>query len=701
VNTQNSSFAVLEPSKNRAPIRIAIAALALVASFVLGPVPFAGAQQPAAAPAEAPPAQIPVDSEKCLACHDDPELKTDDGKSLQVHGEAFKAGAHKRLECADCHVDATTVKHPRNDLGPVPMEACTGCHEAEMTALGGSIHGQKKGVAAATCSGCHGNVHEVLKAKDPNNSMSAVNQIESCGACHKSMMDGYQDSIHAKALLKSGLVGKSPACTDCHGKAHEIKAHADPASRTAVAHVPETCGECHSGVLKEWELSVHGALWKDGKPEGPVCTSCHDSHGVKAADTAEMRQTFPNDCGNCHNEVYETFRDGFHGKASGVGFTQAAMCSDCHTPHSNFPTSDPRSAVHADNLAKTCGACHEGEVNAAFLTFDPHANPADPNRNAIVHYIYLFMTALLIGVFGFFGIHMLLWLQRSLVAKMRGEFPPHHGGPYVRRFTGFQVWLHVSIILSFLVLAASGLPLKFSGAAWSDDLMNLLGGAQTAAWLHRLAAIVTFGYFAFHIGGLLHDKFVKKEKGNYLWGWQSMTPQLKDGQDLIANLKWFLYMGPRPKFDRWTYWEKFDYLAVFWGVAMIGVSGLLLWFPGFFTKFLPGWALNAAYVIHSDEALLATGFIFLFHFFHTHIRPEAFPMDPVVFVGAQPLERLKDERPLEYERLVKSGELDKLIVPPPTKQQLFWAHVFGFAMVAIGVALAIAIFVGLIGGFGL
>ena len=108
--------------------------------------------------------------------------------------------------------------------------------------------------------------------------------------------------------------------------------------------------------------------------------------------------------------------------------------------------------------------------------------------------------------------------------------------------------------------------------------------------------------------------------------------------DFIGMIKYFLYLGPRPKFDRFTYWEKFDYLAVFWGVAIIGVSGLVLWFPTLFTFFLPGWALNAAYVIHSDEALLATGFIFLFHFFHTHLRPEAFPLDPVIFVGCMPLD---------------------------------------------------------------
>ena len=252
-------------------------------------------------------------------------------------------------------------------------------------------------------------------------------------------------------------------------------------------------------------------------------------------------------------------------------------------------------------------------------------------------------------------------------------------------------------MLSFLLLAATGLPLKFAQASWAPGLMNLLGGPATAAWLHRVAAVVTFGYFFVHIAVALYEMTVKKEKG-YLWGWRSMVPQGKDIADFWNNMKYFLYLGPRPQIDRWAYWEKFDYLAVFWGVAIIGTSGLFLWFPDFFTKFLPGWTLNAAYVIHSDEALLATGFIFVFHFFLTHLRPESFPMDPVIFTGSMPLEKFKEERPLEYQRLVDSNRLDDFIVPAPTSGQMVRIYLFGFAAVAIGLALAVMIFMALLGG---
>ncbi len=140
-----------------------------------------------------------------------------------------------------------------------------------------------------------------------------------------------------------------------------------------------------------------------------------------------------------------------------------------------------------------------------------------------------------------------------------------------------------------------------------------------------------------------------------LWGPDSMVPQPQDIIDIWRNFKWFVGKGPQPKFDRWTYWEKFDYWAVFWGMFIIGGSGLLLWFPVFFSKLLPGWMFNIAALVHGEEALLAVGFIFTFHFFNGHLRPQKFPMDTVVFTGRISEHELKDERLVEYERMVREG----------------------------------------------
>jgi len=658
-----------------------------------GPSAAQDAAESAAAPAAAAAPVEKIPNEKCFKCHDDPEAEGDNGNSIAVLSAQFGAGAHKRLDCVTCHVDALTIKHPRNNLGPVGFEPCMECHEDEIGAFHDSVHARVKGDKPVSCQGCHGELHTTPRSRDPNAPMSAVNQLQNCGQCHKEMMEGYLSSEHAHALLVSGL-NSAPACSDCHGS-HDIKRHIDPASRSSHQKSPETCGSCHEGILKVWTDSVHGQLWKEGK-EGPLCSTCHQAHAVQDPTTIAARTQMPNECGSCHDDTVKTFHDSFHGKSTAVGRKAAATCSDCHTPHQNFASTDPRATTHPDNLAATCGAsgCHANDnINASFLSFMPHSDPMNRDQNPWVHYIYLFMTLLLLGVFGFFGLHALLWLQRTLVGRLRGEFKVQHGGPgpYVRRFTTTQMWLHVTIILSFLLLSVTGLPLKFAAAPWAPGLMRYLGGPEVAAWLHRFAAIVTFGYFAVHLGMLIRDVFLQKRKG-YFWGWRSMTPQLKDLQDLIANLKYFLYLGPRPQLDRWAYWEKFDYLAVFWGVGMIGVSGLILWFPDFFTTILPGWALNAAYIIHSDEALLATGFIFLFHFFHTHLRPESFPMDPVIFTGSMPLHRFKDERPLEYARMVEDGTLEQHFVPPPSEARVQVAHVFGFAAVAAGIWLAWLIF---------
>ena len=623
-----------------------------------------------------------ADDAACIKCHED----------VQARGPA-----HPEQSCVDCHTNIGDADHENlpEDQKLSGNEICAACHKVAGKQLAGSVHEKH------TCRKCHGPWHEVEVPSEPGSRLSATGQLETCGKCHDEVLPGFEKSVHGQGLLKSGLTEAAPSCSSCHG-AHNIQAKDDPKAKTGHQKAPDTCGKCHTTVLAEWQdQSTHGALWKEGK-KGPVCTTCHmDEHSVMDPTSAEMRKASPADCGGCHQEQSETFRDSFHGKATALGWTSVAVCSDCHTAHKNLPASDPNSSVNPANLEQTCGQCHQKEVKTAgFLTFDPHVNPHDPATRWQIRWIYLFMTGLLLGVFAFFFIHDFLWLQRALIGKLRGEFKSGHGGsgPYVKRFSNPQIWLPVSIVLSFLLLAITGLPLKFANAPWAGSMIKLLGGAQAAGILHRIGAIVTFGYFAVHLGMVLWGMIVRREKG-YLWGWRSMVPQWKDVQDFFANMRYFLYLGRKPDIDRWAYWEKFDYLAVFWGVAMIGFSGLMLWMPDFFARYVPGWVLNAAYIIHSDEALLATGFIFIFHFFHTHLRPEAFPMDPVIFTGVMPLERFKEERPLEYKRMVETGQLEKFLVPAPEKSNLHAAYVFGFLAVAIGLACAVGIFVALWGQF--
>jgi cytochrome b subunit of formate dehydrogenase len=260
---------------------------------------------------------------------------------------------------------------------------------------------------------------------------------------------------------------------------------------------------------------------------------------------------------------------------------------------------------------------------------------------------------------------------------------------HYRRFDRADRLLHGSLMFSFLVLAFTGLPLLFSHEAWAATLARFFGGFGSAGTIHRVCAVVMITVFVIHLSRISQRLFRQKDL-SVLWGPSSMVPQPRDFFELVAHLRWFVGLGPQPKFDHFTYWEKFDYWAVFWGMGIIGGSGLVLWFPEFFAHLLPGWMFNIAMLIHGEEALLAVGFIFTIHFFNGHLRPEKFPMDSVIFTGRITLKEMEEERPDEYERLVRTGRIDEYAsaAAPPWVYRVGrtaggLAVVFGLVMVAL------------------
>ena len=258
-------------------------------------------------------------------------------------------------------------------------------------------------------------------------------------------------------------------------------------------------------------------------------------------------------------------------------------------------------------------------------------------------------------------------------------------GVYYFRLNLYHRILHGMVIFSFLGLAVTGLPLKYAHTGWGAALSHALGGPFTAGYLHRFFAIVTFTYFLLHIGYVV--RLLLAGRPGVFWGPESMVPQPRDLVQMVQHMRYFVGLGPRPRFGRWTYWEKFDYWAVFWGVSIIGASGLLLWFPTFFAHVLPGWIFNVAIIVHSDEALLAVGFIFTVHFFNVHLRPEKFPMDPVIFTGRVEEEEFRLEHPAEYEALARAGQLDMRAADPPPRWLTNFSRVVGFTSLTIGIVL--------------
>jgi cytochrome b subunit of formate dehydrogenase len=253
---------------------------------------------------------------------------------------------------------------------------------------------------------------------------------------------------------------------------------------------------------------------------------------------------------------------------------------------------------------------------------------------------------------------------------------------YHVRFTLWQRYLHALVFCTFIGLALTGMPLRFSSASWAERFAHAVGGFTAILFFHKFCAVLLTVGFLIHLGGVAYRGLVKWDKGMF-WGPDSMVPQPKDFRDLYGHVRWFLWLGPRPKFGRFTYWEKFDYWAVFWGMAIIGLSGYAMWFAPFFARFMPGSWLNATLVLHGEEALLAVWFIFTIHFFNSHLRPGSFPMDLVIFTGKETEKELQEKHSLEYQRLVNEGRLE-LTAVAPTREFTNFSRVIGTAIILIG-----------------
>ncbi len=692
--------------------------LALLASLLLG-----------AAPLHAAPVKKEV-KENCLECHGEKDFTKDGPKgttlSLFVDAARFGKGVHASLTCKSCHEDINK-DHP-GDGNPPPKVNCGSCHTEAAKVYLGSIHGMSKAMgssAAANCADCHGN-HYINPVNQTDSPVYKMNLPTTCAKCHanknlteeykmKYPMVGsqYQESIHGQALLKKGLI-VAPSCNDCHG-IHDIKRIVDRSSPINHANVAKTCGKCHVTVEEIYNKSVHGQLLAKGDPRGPVCIECHSAHQIETPTSGHFKSLADQTCGKCHADRLVHYRDTYHGKAMALGkantASDVAACYDCHGHHDVLPVSNPESRLSTTRIVQTCQQCHPN-ANASFTRYAPHANPLDRKNYPQLYYVFLVMTTILVGTFTVFGAHTLLWLFRSIwlyrhdskqfreakinIAKDDEQFT---------RFQPFERFLHLLVVTSFLLLVLTGMPLKFYYTDWAKTLFGLLGGPQVARTLHHFGAVITFLYFALHIGdtlvhfwknrGYLRDPETGKFAISRLWKAMShpdsMIPTKRDLKDFVDHNKWFFGKGPKPQFDRWTYFEKFDYLAVFWGVFAIGVSGMIMWFPEFFSRFMPGWMINVALIVHSDEALLAAGFIFTVHFFNTHFRLEKFPMDTVIFSGRVSKSELLHERKRWYDRLIAEGRLDSFRVKDEWEAWKGIARSFGYIFFGLGLLLLLLI----------
>jgi len=578
-----------------------------------------------------------VSSSTCVGCHS--------GEPFQSR---YAASAHGANACTSCHRGITdTRRHMRGEERPTPV-ACGDCHGEVARAFGKNVHFLRENFQ---CADCHGEIHGLRKTE--GSVKKAI--VEDCSRCHS--RDEYVSAGHAGAVLKGNEDAAS--CADCHGL-HDTRAfHAAGGAhpKEARTHYTERCVTCHAD-----------------------------------ADLVKRNRLRSN--------VVASYEQTYHGKVRDAGYpSRVAGCADCHRGHDILPKTDPKSGLHPANLEKSCGACHRG-FHPRFASYIAHPDYHDRENYPALYWAFIFMEILLGGVFIFFWTHTALWWRKVYWEKHRREkegllpeqcFPGTDGHVQIQRFRSWERLMHVILIISFFTLILTGFPIKYPSVAWSKFLLGLWGGSEVAGFFHRLAAFVLIVMVTIvAIKGLIY--FFPKGQGakglvGRVFGPESLVPNLKDIRDIRDMFLWFFNRGPMPKFERWTYWEKFDFWAVFWGMFAIGVSGLLLWKTEWSSWIVPGWVLNVATLVHSEEALLAALFIFTVHFFNTHFIPTKFPLDRLIFSGTYTLDEMKEQRPLEYERVVAEGRLDGLKREHPGLPVKLFAAVFGLGSLLLGLLL--------------
>ena len=382
--------------------------------------------------------------------------------------------------------------------------------------------------------------------------------------------------------------------------------------------------------MEEYSSSVHGqAVMNDGNLKAAVCIDCHTSHNITKTNRDPYKFSVTKQCGGCHIENRESYGSSYHGKIHKLGYTHTAKCYDCHDSHEIYSPKNSDSLVHKDNVLETCQECHNGKklplATEGFVSFSPHANAHDLERYPQVWYTTIFMEGLLIFVFAYFWLHSLWWWYREYKSRNRGEERPHvklDALPdiehmHVRRFGFMWRLAHLFFALSIMILILTGMAVHYSDTAWASFVINALGGPKLSGLIHRVCAITMLSIFVIHLGVVIVNIF--RSRKTFRWfGPESLVPNWKDLSDAWAMFKWFANKGPRPVFDRWTYWEKFDYWAVFWGMAIIGSSGVILMYPTVVATYMPGWVINVATVVHGEEAFLAAVFLFTVHFFNNN-----------------------------------------------------------------------------------
>ncbi len=259
----------------------------------------------------------------------------------------------------------------------------------------------------------------------------------------------------------------------------------------------------------------------------------------------------------------------------------------------------------------------------------------------------------------------------------------------LKRFTPVHRLFHLGLVVLFMLLSVTGLGWMFAETAWGQGLMDVFGGYANAIYVHRIAGLVMLAGFVAQIVYMATKISWRRPLSN-LFGPDTLAFHWGDVKDFFRHAGWIVGLSREPSFERWSWWEKFDYWAVWWGLIIVGVTGLMIYDPVLSSDYMPGWFYNVALWVHRIEAVLAMGHIFTVHFFVEHFRPRNFPYSNTMFDGGMDVGHAREEHPAWVARLEAAGTLERSLMPVPPLGIRILHVFFGYSMIALGLFLLVA-----------
>ena len=599
-----------------------------------------------------------ISENRCFSCHNSVKIKIN-----------LPSSVHKNLVCSDCHSNFQRFMSDHStNLKKTQIADCSPCHSTIAKEHKESIHGiaLQEGIdEAAPCWDCHGS-HDIKHVKDETSSVYPTNLAATCAKCHDNPAimskfnlgivtpgKNYENSVHGKLVAEGRMDAAN--CSMCHG-VHNIQNKVQPNSKINAYNIPNTCGQCHEEITKEYEQSIHWIRVKQGFREAPVCNDCHSEHSIHAVNTVnrreEMKKIQERTCLVCHEDPKlaerfgktggqaKQYQDSYHGMAVMRGDKDAAMCVDCHNVHKILPKNHPESSVNPANVTQTCQKCHP-DATPVFAQSYSHEtqNKTSAKIEEVVSNIYFWLIISVIGGMILHNLLIFIFEIRKKRKRLQGEIT-------IPRFTKSEVFQHLILLVSFITLAITGFALKYNQSWWAELLMTF-GLSETARqYIHRTAAVIMISVGVYHV---LYLIFTLRGRDVL----KNLMPKFSDITEARDNILYYLRINKtKPQFDSYDYTEKAEYWALIWGTIIMGLTGFILWFPTVVGNWAPTWLIKVSELIHFYEAILATLAILVWHWFFVIFHPHEYPMSLTWIDGKMTLHTYRHHHEKHFRKVV-------------------------------------------------